>query len=299
MFLDNNSLIYEINTGVYLKKLSHKLKTQAHISDIPDSEFIRLKNLGVSAIWFMGIWERSPVAIDIASNDQAFMASVREVLPDYKPEDLIGSAYSIPSYSVNKIFGGEDSLNKLRLRLNNLGIKIILDFVPNHMSVDNVWLKIHPEFFIKGTANDLKNSPESFIEHDGQIYALGRDPTFPAWSDVIQLNAFNKTYRNESIKTLCALSKICDGVRCDMSMLIINSVFKNTWGDLVDEEPSSEYWEEVIGGVRKYNTNFIFIAESYWEKEKELIRQGFNYCYDKTLYDHICQGDGATINTFL
>ena len=62
------------------------------------------------------------------------------------------------------------------------------------------------------------------------MIANGRDPYFPAWPDVAQLNAFSPSLRTAVIDTLQQIAEQCDGVRCDMAMLVMNDTFARTWG---------------------------------------------------------------------
>jgi glycosidase len=166
-------------------------------------------------------------------------------------------------------------------------MRLILDFVPNHVAPDHPWVIDHPEYFVQGDIGDATNDPESFLQTGGQVLARGRDPYFPAWPDVVQLNAFAPALRQAAIETLSDLAARCDGVRCDMAMLLINSIFERTWGHRAGPRPATEYWVDVISALRKLRPDFLFIAEAYWDLEWDLQQQGFNYCYDKRLYDRL------------
>jgi hypothetical protein len=72
-----------------------------------------------------------------------------------------------------------------------------------------------------------------------------------------------------------------------MAMLLISSVFEETWGPRAGDKPEAEYWREVIPAVKAKHPGFLFIAEAYWDKEWELQQQGFDFCYDKKLYDRL------------
>jgi len=170
-------------------------------------------------------------------------------------------------------------------------MKLVLDFVPNHVAPDHPWATEHPEYFVRGNAEDARNDPASFAEIQGRIYARGRDPFFPAWPDVLQLNAFHPGLRQAAIETLTSMAGQCDGVRCDMAMLFLNSVFERTWGARAGARPGTEYWVDVTGAIRKSHPGFLFIAEAYWDLEWELQQQGFDFCYDKTFYDRLEHGN--------
>ncbi len=119
------------------------------------------------------------------------------------------------------------------------------------------------------------------------MFACGRDPYFPAWQDVLQLNAFQPGLRQAVIETLSDIAGQCDGLRCDMAMLFINSIFERTWGKRAGQWPATEYWVDAISAIKKTHPDFSFMAEAYWDLEWELHQQGFHYCFDKRLYDRL------------
>ena len=90
-----------------------------------------------------------------------------------------------------------------------------------------------------------------------------------------------------AIDTLAGIALQCDGVRCDMAMLFMNSIFERTWGRRAGPRPATEYWNAVISALKASHPEFLFIAEAYWDLEWELQQQGFDYCYDKRLYDRL------------
>jgi hypothetical protein len=120
-----------------------------------------------------------------------------------------------------------------------------------------------------------------------KVFACGRDPFFPAWPDVLQLNAFQPRLRQAVIETLADIAEQCDGVRCDMAMLLLNQIFERTWGIRAGQRPTTEYWVDVILAIKKTHPDFLFMAEAYWDLEWGLQQQGFDYCYDKRLYDRL------------
>jgi hypothetical protein len=294
-----NPIIYEINTWVWLKELSERHKQPISLATVPDSEWDAIAGLPVDAVWFMGVWERSPIGRQIANENAGLQADFQRALPDFRPEDNVGSPYCVRQYVVDEHLGGNKGLASCRAKLAERGLQLLLDFVPNHVAPDHPWVVEHPEYFIQGSAEDLRNSPAAFIEVNGAVLACGRDPYFPAWPDVVQLNAFAPGLRSAVINTLLALAEQCDGVRCDMAMLLISDIFKRTWGERAGSFPSQEYWIEVIQAVKKQHPDFLFIAEAYWDMEWTLQQLGFDYCYDKRLYDRLEHEDANSIRGHL
>lgn len=301
--LSQKPYIYEINTIVWLNELSRRFNRPITLNSIPDEVLDEIANLGITTVWLMGIWQRSEAARQSALN---YIHEYRPALPDLEQVDVTGSPYAIYDYTVDREMGGEAGLKHLRVRLQKRKISLILDFVPNHMSTDAHWLKHAPHFFMQGTAelhekDDLSFLKTTDVREQDVIVARGRDPYFPAWIDTAQLNAFHPDLRQQVIETLLRLATICDGVRCDMAMLMTNAVFRQTWGWLLKDTPTppAEYWREVISAVKAQFPTFIFIAEVYWNMESDLLQQGFHYTYDKRLYDRLIEGNAATIRTHL
>jgi hypothetical protein len=84
-----------------------------------------------------------------------------------------------------------------------------------------------------------------------------------------------------------------------MAMLLMNSIFERTWGGRAGQVPPSEYWTDLIGTVKQRYQDVLFIAEAYWDLEYTLQQQGFNYCYDKRLYDRLEHGPAESIRLHL
>lgn len=298
----SKTLVYEINTRVWLNTLSRHAARNVTLDSVPDSVLASLAALGVTHIWLMGVWVRSKLGREGALR---YQDEYKAALPDITPDDVIGSAYSIGKYEVAPEAGGRAGLAAFREAALRHGMKIILDYVPNHVGLDHPWVTGATDLCVRGTPQLLATRPGDFFESvrpDGStvITAHGRDPHFPPWNDTAQLNAFSHILRQATIATLSDIAVQADGARCDMAMLVLNDVFATTWGELVSTPaPGIDFWEEVIPAVRRVNPDFTFIAEAYWDMEGRLIEQGFDYAYDKRLYDRLRDEDVAGLRTHL
>jgi glycosidase len=288
-------VVFEIATWVWLDELRSRYRQHLTLATIPAQEWDALAALCVDAVWLMGVWERSPAGVAVANANPDLQAEFRRVLLDYRRDDNVGSAYCVRDYRVATHLGGPDGLRRARAELNRRGLRLVLDFVPNHVAIDHPWAIQHPEYFVRGSYQDLARDPEHFIGVQGQVYAHGRDPHFPPWRDVIQVNAFNSGLRAAAIATANSIATQCDGMRCDMAMLMLNGVFERTWGARAERRPVTEYWHELIPAVKARHSDVLFIAEAYWDLEYELMQQGFDYCYDKRLYDRLAHGTGESV----
>jgi len=269
------------------------------LAGVPKKEWDAIAALGFDAVWLMGVWERSPAGIAIALRNDALLESFRRALPDFTAADVVGSPYCIRNYAVAPELGGEMGLAAARKELDERGLKLILDFVPNHVAPDHTWTAEHPEYFVGGTEDDFERDPASFVQVGSRVLANGRDPFFPAWPDVVQLDAFSPELRAAVIDTLNSIARRCDGVRCDMAMLVMNDVFERTWGERSGSRPADDYWLTVIGSVKSGHPDFVFLAEAYWDLEYALQQQGFDYCYDKRLYDRLVHEDADSVHGHL
>ena len=291
--------LYEIDTWIWLTDLSRKYKTSVDLSSVPTAEWDAIAAYAFDSVWLMGVWERSPAGIAIANQNKNLVDDFHRALPDFKPEDNVGSPYCIRRYAVDQHLGGPEGLATARRELAKRGMKLILDFVPNHVAPDHPWVAEHPEYLIRGTDEDATKEPASYIKVQETFCACGRDPYFPAWPDVVQLNAFAPGLRLAVIETISGIARQCDGIRCDMAMLLLNVIFESTWGGRAGPHPSTEYWADVISAIKATNPKFIFIAEAYWDLEWELQQQGFDFCYDKKLYDRLEHSNAENIRLHL
>jgi hypothetical protein len=174
----------------------------------------------------------------------------------------------------------------------------MLDFVPNHMGTDHPWIDEHPDFFVCGSELDITRSPRNYGRiHTGsgsQILAYGRDPYFDGWPDTLQLDYANPATQSAMLRELMNVAEQCDGVRCDMAMLILPEVFERTWG----RRPEA-FWPKAIESIKRRNPGFRFMAEVYWDLEWTMQQQGFDYAYDKRLYDRLREGHPRPVRDHL
>jgi hypothetical protein len=292
-------VIYEVNTAVWLAELTRAAGEPVTLASVPDSAWDAITPAGVDAVWLMGVWERSPAGLQLALANAALLQSFREALPDLRRQDIIGSPYCVRRYAADQRFGGRSGLASARGALAARGVRLILDYVPNHVAPDHPWVTEHPEFFIQGGDDDLTSDPSGWLSVGGHVLAHGRDPYFPPWPDVVQLNAFAAATRAATGQTLSDIAGQCDGIRCDMAMLMFNDIVAKTWGSRAGQRPEQEFWPAVIAELRARHPETVLIAEAYWDTEWTLQQQGFSFCYDKRLYDRILEADPPPVRGHL
>jgi glycosidase len=278
--------LYQINTRVWLTELSRNLGRFATLDDIPDTELDRLARQGFDWIWLLSVWQTGADAQRISRSNPEWRREFHETLPDLTDEDIPGSGFAITGYTVHQGLGGDAALARLRDRLKKRGLKLMLDFVPNHMGLGHPWIEDHPEHFIRATEIDLARAPQNYTwvkrKSGDAIFAYGRDPYFAGWPDTLQLDYANPATQAAMIDLLLKIASQCDGVRCDMAMLVLPEVFERTWG-----QRAPLFWPVATQRVRERVPGFTFMAEVYWDLEWTMQQQGFDYAYDKRLYDRL------------
>jgi hypothetical protein len=289
-----NPSLYQINTRVWLADFSRKLGRSATLDDIPDADLDRLGGMGFDWIWFLSVWQTGPGAQQVSRANAEWRREFQVTLPDLREEDIAGSGFAITGYTVHKSLGGDAALARLRERLGKRGLRLMLDFVPNHVGLGHPWVEEHPEHFITASELDLARSPQNYtwVKRRGGdlLLAYGRDPYFAGWPDTLQLNYSNPATQEAMIGELQRIAGQCDGVRCDMAMLVLPDVFVRTWGIR-----APLFWPEATRRVRERTLGFVFMAEVYWDLEWTLQQQGFDYTYDKRLYDRLRDGHARPV----
>ena len=294
--------LYEINATSFLERLSRKYQKKLTLGAVPESEWKRLASLGFEWLWIMGLWQRSPAAREKDLGEPKLRQSYSEALPGWREEDVWASPYAVHAYRIDPRLGSEQELLDLKLRLRGFGLRLMVDFVGNHFALDHPWTLAHPEWFIRASEAEAGREPGFFFKTStGDFLAHGRDPYFPPWTDTVQVNYFSLPMREAMASELERLTQMADGVRCDMAMLSINSVFRRTWGAWIDfrQELADEFWPTAIRRARARKPGFLFLAESYWNMEWQLQEMGFDYTYDKTFYERLLAGGTAEIRDHL
>jgi len=258
----------------------------ATLDDIPDSDLDQYVDMGFDWIWLLSVWKTGPASRKVSRENPDWRQEFVLTLPDLTDDDIAGSGFAVTGYQVHPDLGGPEALARLRKRMAKRGLKLMLDFVPNHMGLDHPWIEEHPEYFIAGTEEMLAREPQNYIRvkrSDGEcIVAYGRDPYFSGWPDTLQLDYSHPATQEAMMREIETIAGQCDGIRCDMAMLLLPEVFSRTWG-----KSSDAFWPVAIPRVRSCYPDFCFMAEVYWDLEWTLQQQGFDYTYDKRLYDRL------------
>ncbi len=231
--------IYEVN----LRQYTEEGTFTAFAKHLP-----RLKNMGVHTLWLMPV---QPIGI-------------------LNRKGVMGSYYSISDFTtVNPEYGIIDDFKSLVIQAQEMGFKIIIDWVANHTSWDHVWTKTNPDFFSKDEQGNFR-------------------PPFPDWADVIDLNFENTDLWLAMIDVMkfWVTHFNIDGFRCDMAHLVPLDFWKTARRALDKEkklfwlaETEEPNYHEAFDA--SYTWEFLHVMEAYWKKETTI--QGLDavlYRYD-------------------
>ena len=152
-------LLYQINTRVWLTDIARTLGRRATLDDIPDSALDRIAGQGFDWVWMLSVWQTGTAAQHISRTSPEWRREFEHTLPDLRIEDIEGSGFAITGYDTHRALGGDQALARLRERLRTRGLKLMLDFVPNHTAPDHPWVERHPEFYVRGKDRDLAREP--------------------------------------------------------------------------------------------------------------------------------------------
>jgi glucan phosphorylase/glycosidase len=233
-----------------------------------------------------------------------------------------GSLFSITDpMAVNPALGSPEDLQALIAEAHRLGLKVVVDFVPNHLAADTPLLREHLDWFIhrrltpseKGLSDLelLDRFPNHFVHYDKNgdrvMVAHGKDPNFDGWTDTVQLDYANPGLRAYMTSVLQHWSRIgVDGIRADMAMMVLREQVRTQWHPKTPEAEFNrlmpegyEFWREAIAAVKAEKPDFFFMAETYWAKEGYLQELGFDSTYDKHFLDVLRHDSAGELRDYL
>jgi glycosidase len=215
--------LYQLNTRVWLRRLSRERDKRVTLAEIDDATIDSFARQGFDWIWLLSVWRTGPAGRTISRSKPEWRAEFGAVLPDLDEDDICGSGFAITAYTVSDEIGGDAALAQFRDRLAQRDIKLMLDFVPNHTAPDHPWVKSNPDYYVQGSEEQIGSAPQNYLrvetDRGPRVLAHGRDPNYPGWPDTLQLNYANPQLQKSQIDELITIAGKCDGVRCDMAML--------------------------------------------------------------------------------
>jgi hypothetical protein len=299
--LPKRPLLMQLNTRIIVAELSQSLGQPASLDDIPDAMLDNLAGTGFHIVYLLGVWRTGAFGL----NKSKKLLAQDPCMAGFSEEEVGSSPFAITEYAVPEELGGDDALSRLCARIRSRRMRVVVDFVPNHVAIDHPWVATHPHFLIKSRSDEHVRDPGSYFESGANMFAFGRGLLWEPWEDTVQLNYGEPELRTAMREILRKIAGMVDGVRCDVAMLVEQELLLSTWGSQLEPErdaslqDTSEFWPTACSEARRVNPTFLFIAESYWEREQALMNKGFDFCYDKVFYDRLVQGDGEGIDHLL
>ncbi len=298
------------NVFVWLHQLTEKYGREIkRLDEIPDEELDKLAEWNFTALWLIGIWERSSASKKI----KQFTGN---------PE-AAASAYSLYDYEIARELGGEDAFQNLKRRAIQRGIRLASDMVPNHTGIFSKWIIEKPDYFIqtdrppfpsyKFTGADLSDDNRVEIRIEDKYYTRedaavvferkdkitgetryiyhGNDGTYMPWNDTAQLNLLNSETRESLIRLIEHVARKTPIIRFDAAMTLTQKHYQRLWfpepgegGAIPSRSDYSmtkqeflkkmpdEFWREVVDRINKDLPNTLLLAEAFWLMEGYFVR---------------------------
>ncbi len=326
------------NAYVWLDQLSEQYQYEIkRLDQIPDKELDTLAKQGFTALWLIGLWERSKAS-----------KRIKRLCGNPEAE---ASAYSLFDYVIASDLGGEDAFQDLRNRAWRRGIRVAGDMVPNHVGIDGKWVFEHPDWFIS-----LDHSPYpsytfsgpnlSWDEHTGifledhyydrtdaavvfkhidfrtnrerYIYH-GNDGTSMPWNDTAQINFLNPEAREAVIQAILHVARKFPVIRFDAAMTLVKRHIQRLWfpepgtggaipsraghgmtQEQIDQLMPQEFWREVVDRIAEEAPDTLLLAEAFWMLEGYFVRTlGMHRVYNSAFMNMLKQEENAKYRTVM
>lgn len=298
------------NAYVWMAQLSTEYgRVIQRLDEIPEETLDRLASRGFTALWLIGVWERSRASEKI----KRWMGDT----------DAVASAYSLDDYRISDRLGGDPAWDELSRRASERGIRLMTDMVPNHVGIDGRWVIEHPDWFIglpespfpsyRFTGADLCEDErvgitieDGYWDHSdaavvfkrvdyrtGSTHYIyhGNDGTSMPWNDTAQLDYRKEEVREAVIQTILHVARRSPMIRFDAAMTLTRENFRRLWfpepghgGDIpsrsahamnredFDRMMPREFWREVVDRVAHEAPDTLLLAEAFWMLEGYFVR---------------------------
>ncbi len=327
-----NVVLIAKSTLVWLDQLSKKYnRAITRLDQIPDEELDFLSAAGVTGLWLIGLWERSPAS-----------ARIKQICGN--PE-AAASAYSLDDYDIANELGGWDALASLRHRAWQRGIRMASDMVPNHTGMDAKWVISNPDYFIQTrdcpfpsydfSGENLSHNPGVGIylenhyysksdcavvfkrvdHHSGDVRYIyhGNDGTGMPWNDTAQIDFLNPEAREAVIQTIMHVARNFPIIRFDAAMVLAKKHIQRLWypepghgGDIAsrsqyalsrddfEKRIPEEFWREVVDRCAREIPDTLLLAEAFWMMEGYFVRTlGMHRVYNSAFMNMLKREDNS------
>ena len=320
------------STYVWLDQLSkHYRRPINRLQDIPDNELDLMAERGFTALWLIGLWQRS-------------YASQKIKQLQGNPEAK-ASAYALEKYEIAEDIGGYEGYENLRHRANSRGIRLASDMVPNHTGMDSELVRNNPDWFLSSNTppyyNYSYNGPNlssnsrfgiyledgywnrsdaavtfkrvDYLSGDTRYIYHGNDGTVMPWNDTAQLNFLSPEVREGVIQQILHVARMFPIIRFDAAMVLAKRHIQRLWFPLhgqsagVPSRSSSamsmaefdaaipeEFWREVVDRIQREVPGTLLLAEAFWMLEGYFVRTlGMHRVYNSAFMHMLKKEDNA------
>jgi len=320
------------STYVWLDQLSKLYRRPVkRLQDIPDAELDLIAERGFTALWLIGLWQRS-------------YASQKIKQLQGNPEAK-ASAYALEKYEISSDIGGHEGYENLLQRARQRGIRLASDMVPNHTAMDSELVRNNPDWFLSsGSApyyNYSYNGPNlsndsrygiyledgywnrsdaavsfkrvDYLTGDTRYIYHGNDGTIMPWNDTAQLNFLSKEVREGVIQQILHVARMFPIIRFDAAMVLAKRHIQRLWFPLhghsaaipsrsacsmsmteFDAAIPEEFWREVVDRIQLEVPDTLLLAEAFWMLEGYFVRTlGMHRVYNSAFMHMLKKEDNA------
>jgi len=305
-----NVVMIAKNAFVWLDQLSKKYQREIkRLDQIPDEELDKLAEWNFTALWLIGLWERSSAS-----------KKIKQIMGN---PDAASSAYSLYDYVIANDLGGEDAFNNLKERAWKRGIRLASDMVPNHTGIFSKWIIEKPHYFIQTdsppypgysfTGPNLSDDDRVEIRIEDKYYQMtdaavvferrdrytgdtkyiyhGNDGTHMPWNDTAQLNLLLPEVREALYQMIKHVASKTPIIRFDAAMTLTKKHYQRLWFPLpgfggaipsrsdfsmtreeFDKAMPNEFWREVVDRMNNEMPDTLLLAEAFWLMESYFVR---------------------------
>ena len=298
------------NTHVWLDQLSKKYhRSITRLDQIPDEELDQLAGWNFTALWLIGVWERSSAS--------------RKIKHLTGNPEAVSSAYSLYDYIIARDIGGEEAFYNLKERAARRGIRMASDMVPNHTGIFSKWVTEKPYYFIQRdeppypsysfSGPDLSDDDRVAVRIEDKYYSRsdaavvfqrvdkytgdtkyiyhGNDGTNMPWNDTAQLNLLIPEVRESLYQTIKHVARMFPVIRFDAAMTLSKKHYQRLWypvpgtagavpsradyamtKEQFDNEMPNEFWREVVDRMKEEMPDTLLLAEAFWLMEGYFVR---------------------------
>ncbi len=298
------------NAFVWMHQLTNKYGREIkRLDEIPDEELDMLARWNFTALWLIGIWERSSAS--------------RKIKQMMGNPEAASSAYSLFDYVIAEELGGEKAFENLKTRAWQRGIRLSSDMVPNHTGIYSKWVTEKPDYFIqnkvppfpnyKFTGPNLSDDNRVEVRIEDQYYSRtdaavvferldkftgdrtyiyhGNDGTNMPWNDTAQLNLMKAEVRESLIQTIMHVARKTPIIRFDAAMTLAKKHYQRLWFPIpgsggaipsradyamtrsqFDSFMPEEFWREVVDRINAQMPDTLLLAEAFWLMEGYFVR---------------------------